>query len=181
MEHVLQILGFTSYYTVLWNCVGYIAFLTIIAGVLIPKPRALLLTLGSGALALYSYVFLESMLFSILQGIVTLSALLQLLKIGQERSKFILKIFAVAAILILIFSGYLQTKIDAAGFIGFLAITLGVVILPDRVAFLRMAVGGMFLVFYAIASNAWVFFVLYAAFFCATLQNYNQPTHTKTA
>lgn len=160
MEAVLNFLGFTTPEGIVWNSLAYGAILAIIYAVLHEKGRYWVFAVAGATLAFYSHFFLQSILFTTLQIVVTISALLQALKVSVFSQKVSLTLLTLGALLFLFIEGYLSTILNILGALGFLGVALGIIMLPRLSAFPLMALGGLMLVLYAFATNAWAFFIL---------------------
>ena len=162
----------------LWNLVGYGAFVLIIVGVLWEKYRNILLTVGAATLALYAALFLENELFTVLQMMIVTSGLLQLLQCPRKTSAFVISIFAVVACVMLLVHGAIASAYDILGGLGLMGIAFGVAFLPARNAFVLMTGGGVLMVVYAFSASAWVFFFLNIFFAIANIKTlYSTKIH----
>jgi len=172
VETVFSVLGFTTLEGVIWNSVAYAAVLAIIAALFLEKYDTLRYTIfaiSGVVLVAYSHFSLHDVLFTILQTVITISALFQLLKFKPWSARVSLGLLTFIAIILLVFNGNLNSTLSAVGAVGFIGIAAGVVLLPLRAAFIVMAVGGAFLIGYAWETAAWVFFILNIVFVIANL------------
>lgn len=160
MESALEFLGFTDPWSTLWNLVAYGFVALLIFATLREKYRYEFLGIGAMMLASYSYVFLHNTLFTTLQIVIMISALLQSYSVSPNNQKITLSLITVCAVLFLLLSGNLKTYLDTLGLFGLWGIAFGIIMLPRLGAFLVMAVGGFALVLYALALSIWPFLVL---------------------
>lgn len=169
MGELISILGFTTQEAVFWNLLAYSAVLLVTVGIFWEKVRLWFFFAGGVALALYSALFLESSLFTVLQLVLTHSAYLQLLEVPRRASAFLLLWVTAVAVLFLLMNGHITTIPEWVGTAGFLAIIVGIVSLPRAEAFIELALGGLLLVIFAYATGAWAFFVLNLIFALANV------------
>lgn len=160
MEALLEFLGFTTLEGIIWNSVAYISVLAIVYAVLFEKGRFVVFAIAGALLALYSHFFFHSVLFTTLQVVVSISAILQVLKVDAFSQKVLLAFITFYAFVFLFTQGELNTALNMVGAFGFLGIAVGIIMLPRVHAFLVMALGGGALIVYAFALSAWPFFVL---------------------
>ena len=181
MQILAEFFGFATLTSGLWNAAAYAAFIGIIVGVLYERYRNTLFAIGAATLALYAGVFLQNSLFTALQMLVFISALLQWTKVSKRKEgrykdvpMVTLTVLAIVAGFFLLVSGAIVDVWALVGSFGLLGIAFGLAMLPRQNGFLVMAVGGVLLVFYAFAVEVWVFFFLNIFFALANSHKWNQ-------
>lgn len=172
MQTLLEFFGFTTLYGIAWNIIGYLAFIGIIIGVFSERYRNTLITLGAGALAIYSGIFLHNPLFTALQTLIVISGLLQWTKISKQLTVAAMIILTVSAYLFLAWNGTIVDVWSLIGSFGLLGIAFGLITLPRRLGFIFMAIGGALLVVYGFVVEAWVFFFLNIFFVFANIRTW---------
>ena len=156
-----EILGFTTPEGIFWNSLAYVAVLLSIVGVLHEKSRFWLFTVAGAMLVVYSFLFLHSALFTVLQSVLVVSAVLQLLHVPKKIATSIFLILtAIAVSLVWVMSGTMPISLYVLGNAGFLAIAVGMLSVPKQDAFACMAFGGFLLATYAFLTGVWPFFAL---------------------
>lgn len=168
MDTLLSFLGFTTGEGIFWNLLAYSAAIGIIVGMLWEKPRFMLFALGGFTLAPYSFFFLNDILFSAVQGVVPVAAVLQLYKVKERHAREILVALTILTLTVLFYSGFLNTMLGFIGVLGFISIAFGIILLPKLSGYAVQAGGGLLLMLYAYETNAWVFFVLNVVYVAAS-------------
>ena len=174
MQTVIDFFGFTDPVSGIWNTVAYTAFIGIIIGVLWERCRDALITLGALALALYAGMFLHNPVFAALQALIVVSGLLKLAASPKRVAMGIMIALTVAAYLSLALSGAIVDAWALVGSFGLLGIAFGLTVLPKNYGFLLMAAGGVLLIFYGFAVEAWVFFSLNIVFAIVSIRNWKK-------
>ncbi len=172
MQTLLEFFGFTTLWGIVWNAAGYLAFISIIIGVFSERYRNALITFAAGALALYSGIFLHNPLFTALEILIVISGLLQWTKISKRRAVAIMVMLTGLAYLLLLGGGAITDAWSFVGSLGLLGIAFGLIILPKPFGFVLMAAGGVLLVVYGFAVEAWVFFFLNIFFVFANIRTW---------
>lgn len=177
MQTITEFLGFTTLAGSIWNAISYAAFIGIIIGISWERGRNALFTFGASALALYAGFFLHDILFTTLQILITISALMQWTKVSGYFAGIAMTVLTVAAYLFLISRGAIADIWSLAGSLGLLGIAFGILVLNSnsgrkRYGFLIMAAGGTLLVLYALHVKAWVFFFLNIFFAIANIRGW---------
>lgn len=174
MESLREFFGFTTAASSAWNAVAYAAFVGIITGVFWERYRNLLITFGAAILALYSGIFFHNTLFTVLQLLIVVSGLLQLVNAHKRFAMITMVTFTITAYAFLALSGIITDTWTLMGSFGLLGIAFGLVILPKHYGFIVMSVGGILLIFYGFAVEAWVFFFLNIFFAVANTYEWNK-------
>lgn len=174
MDHALNVLGFTSVSSTLWNLLAYAAFVLIIVGVASERFRNAFTASGALALAAYANFFLHNDVFAILQTLVFLSVVFQMTGLPRESLFVSMLALTVGAYVYLLTSGTIHDVWAFIGSLGLLGIMIGLMALPKRSAFLIMAGGGALLVLYAYTAGAWVFFFLNIVYVCVNMMTWGK-------
>ncbi len=157
---MLEILGFTTLESTLWNSVAYVSLIAIVFGITYERFRAPILVFAPFMLALYSGFFLKDQLFTIAQLLITVSGLLGMFRVGRPASAItILCLVALTSVSLLIL-GVFEDKMAIVGYYGLLGIVFGIMFLPEARGFLILTVGTLLLIAYSYSVGAWVFFTL---------------------
>ena len=173
METILTFLGFTTLESTVWNVIAYGFVVLLIVATLREKHRYEFFAAGATALAVYSGLFLHNTLFTTLQIVVMISALLQVYKVSPKKSRVTLSLLTLCALIFLFLSGNLETRLDILGALGLSGIAFGIVMLPRQSAFIVMALGGGFLTWYAFVIPVWAFFILNMFYTGANILQWN--------
>jgi len=168
----LEILGFTTVVSSVWNAVSYVAFVIIIVGVYNNRHRNTIITFGATILTLYAIFFLKSPLFSALQILIVVSGILQWAQINKHVAVVVMLVLTSVAYAFLYLSGEMTDGWALIGSFGLLGIAFGLITLPKSIGFLIMVAGGALLTIYAFHVAAWVFFFLNIFFVFANIQTW---------
>jgi len=154
-----------------WDGAAYLAFFFIILAIYREQFVNGTLAVCAVVLGVYAWFFLEISLLATLQGLIFASASLQWAKVPRRRGIIIMGVLTFAAYAWLVFNGDLTDIKALLGSFGLLGIAGGLMLLPLRLAFLVMAIGGTLLVFYSYP-DAMVFVLLNGVFVIVNIKNY---------
>ena len=160
---MFELLGFTDLTSTFWNILAYIGMIVVIVAVVSKKLRDHFFVLGSLILTLYAWFFLHNQLLTALQLIITVSSILNLLKIKNGAS-LIVGILSAITYILLIISGSIAGFWCLIGSFGLLAICWGFIELPKKRSFAIMAAGGILIILYSGALAIWTWFALNVIF-----------------
>lgn len=140
------LLGFTSFWSTVFNVLAYTGLLTSTWGILDKKRQPYLFLAGTTLLGLFAF-FGGNPIFMGSQSIVIMASLMRVMKTPDSW-----KLTAAIAILILTGvarSGDINSAVALVGVIALLGLTLGVIFSPGIYGSLSFTVGGGFMVYYS--------------------------------
>jgi hypothetical protein len=169
MNEILNFLGFTGLTSALWNLLAYVGVGMIIAAVISRRLQNHFFVWGPLALLLYAWFFLHNPLLIGLQLVVTVSGVLNLLKI-KKSALWIVGILAGGTYVQLLTTNSISGIWNWIGSFGLLAIGMGLTQLPKKIGFVIMSIGGVLIVLYSgpWALKIWIWFVLNIIFLGAS-------------
>lgn len=175
-----KLLGFTDIWSTIWNIIAYATAIAVVRAIrLDDQLRNVVMTVCAPILALYAGVFLGNPVFMSLQILIGISGTLVWAKMPPPLPKLLTLLFTAGAYALLFKLGAVKFSIKSlddflifAGPLGLVCIALALATFPKNSGFLLFAVGGAFLTGYALASKAWVFFILNIIFSLVSARDY---------
>ena len=157
---MLEILGFTTMESTIWNTGAYASLIAIMFGITYERFRKQIFVIAPFILMLYSGFFLEDRLLAVSQLLITVSGLLGMFSVNYRTRTLVMLCLVPIASTVLLAMGVLNSMVATVGFFGLLGIVFGVLLIPKPKAFLLLVAGTVLLLFYSFSVSAWVFFVL---------------------
>jgi len=175
-----KFLGFTSPRSTIWNIVAYATSIIVVRAIrLDDKLRNIVMTICAPILALYAGIFLGNPVFTLLQILIGISGILIWVKMPPPLPKLLTLTFAASAYALLLKLGAVKFNIKSlddflifVGPLGLVCIAFALTTFPKNLGFLLFAIGGAFLIGYALISKAWIFFILNIIFSLVSMRDY---------